>query len=415
MKWKVLALALFTVAAAACGGTSGGGDDDGGGGGGGGGSGGGGGGSGGGGGNSNWAAMPLPSGHDADDVVTGIYYSSPTQGVVVSSAGESASNGGVFNAAATSITGTAFDSMGSASAGGTLGGLDFDGVVGTPTGFLALTQESDTVFGDSTGHVTDDAATPDDGMVHAARVTASSITLVTDSVIATAASSPGANVTYTTVFAAPPATPTVPDDFPATDCQEQPLLVETMATAAISGDGQTIAYAAASDADGVPEVCISTNGGSVTTFTELDQVPTEGAVAPSGVAIPNPASPSRIITYYASQDADAGEDYILVSTDSGATFGSNVIPNASGKRWEFDYMFFAPDGMHGWLVGLDGTDDGNPTSLALVTTDGGNTWSADTTGLAQASTARLEAGFALDATHVWVGGEGSTVLAYTPH
>ena len=55
------------------------------------------------------------------------------------------------------------------------------------------------------------------------------------------------------------------------------------------------------------------------------------------------------------------------------------------------------------------------TSLALVTTDGGNTWSADSTGLAQASTSRLEAGYALDATHVWVGGEGSTVLAYTPH
>jgi hypothetical protein len=123
-----------------------------------------------------------------------------------------------------------------------------------------------------------------------------------------------------------------------------------------------------------------------------------------------------MIAYYASQDADPGEDYILVSTDSGKTFGSNVIPSgASGKRWEFDYMFFAADGMHGWLVGLDGTDDANPASLALVTTDGGNTWSADATGLAQASSSRLEAGFALDATHVWVGGEGSTVLAYTPH
>jgi hypothetical protein len=360
--------------------------------------------------------MTLPSGHDADDVVTGIYYSSATQGVVVSAAGESASTGAVFNAAATSITGTAFDTMGNPSAGGVLGGLDFDGVIGTPTGFMALTQECDAVLGDSSGHVTDVAQSANNGDVHAALVRGSATTLVTDSVIATAPSAPGSSAAYSVVFAPPPATPTVPDDFPATDCQEPPLLAEVMATAAISADGQTIAYVSASLADNVPEVCVSTNGGSVTTFTELTGVTSEGAVAPSGIAIPNPASPARMITYYASQDADPGEDYILVSTDSGKTFGSNVIPSsASGKRWEFDYMFFAADGMHGWLVGLDGTDDANPTSLALVTTDGGNTWSADSTGLAQASTSRLEAGFALDATHVWVGGEGSTVLAYTPH
>lgn len=145
-----------------------------------------------------------------------------------------------------------------------------------------------------------------------------------------------------------------------------------MSTVAISTDGNTIAYVSASDADAVPQVCVSTNGGSAFVQTEL----TGGNVPPSGIVFPNPAGVPASI--------------------------------------EFNYAFFAPDGLHGWIIGLDDTND---LGLALVTTDGGQTWSVDATGIANVDPAneeRLRAGFALDATHVWIGGDHGVLFAYTP-
>ena len=408
---KVLFAAVLSVTTVACGTTSsnGGGDDGGGGGGG------GGGGSGSNGGSgttpSNWTEMPLSSGHD-DDAVTAIYFASPSQGLIAT-AGSESSSGGIFNAAATSVTGISFD-------GSSSNDLEFYGFAKTPTGYYAYTDIEETVVGDSTGKFSDLGANGTQAgnvsQVLGAYVTATDTVLVTKEALWQAASVPGASADYTAIFAPPPADPTVPDDFPSTDCQDGPSpndpVFINMASVAISSDGKTIVYAAASDADGVPEVCVSTNGGSVFLPTEL---PGTSAVAPSGIVFPNPAEPSTLIVYSAQTDNDAGANFIMRSTNGGTSFQPVAIPSSlASKSMEFDYAFFAPDGQHGWIIGLD--DDAD-LGLALVTTDGGQTWAEDTTGIANVDPAneeRLRAGFALDATHVWIGGDHGVLFAYTP-
>ncbi len=403
---KVLVAALLSISTVACGTTaSNAGDDDGGG---------GGGGSGSNGGSnttpSNWTEMPLSSGHD-DDAVTAIYYASPSQGLIAT-AGSESSSGGIFNANATSVTGISFD-------GSSSNDLEFYGFAKTPTGYYAYTDIEETVVGDSTGKFSDlgpnGTQAGNVSQVIGAYVTATDTVLVTKEAVWQATSVPGASADYSASFAPPPASPTVPEDFPSTDCQDDPLpndpVFINMATVAISTDGKTIVYASASDADGVPEVCVSTNGGAAFLPTELPG----GEVAPSGVVFPNPADPSTLIVYSAQTDNDAGANFIMRSTNGGTSFQSVAIPSSvASKSIEFDYAFFAPDGQHGWIIGLDDTND---LGLALVTTDGGETWAEDTTGIASVDPAneeRLRAGFALDATHVWIGGDHGVLFAYTP-
>ena len=52
-------------------------------------------------------------------------------------------------------------------------------------------------------------------------------------------------------------------------------------------------------------------------------------------------------------------------------------------------------------------------ALVMVTTDGGATWAMDSSGAASAiGDNRLWTGFALDTSHVWLGGEAGTLFAF---
>ena len=67
-----------------------------------------------------------------------------------------------------------------------------------------------------------------------------------------------------------------------------------------------------------------------------------GAVAPSGISFPNATT---MIAYYGDLAADPGQNFILRSTNTGASFTSVAIPSSlASHRLEFDYMFFAPEG-----------------------------------------------------------------------
>jgi hypothetical protein len=404
---KCLFVAL--VAVTGCSSMSGG--DDGGGGGGGGGGSGGSGSGGGGGGNSNWTEMALPSGHDSDSV-TAIYYASPTQGLIGTAGGADVA-GGIFNASATSVTGVAYD-------GSAANDVDFYGFAKTPTGYYAYTDIEQTIVGDANGNFTNLGANGTQGgnisPVLGAYLTGNETVLVTRESIWSAAMAPGSSADYDSIWA-PEANPTVPDPVPAADCQFDPIpndpIFTNQSTVSISTDGKSIIYTSADDDQGVPEICVSTNGGSAFLPTTL---PGDGAVAPSGVVMPNPADPSVVIVYNAEADNDPIGNYIMRSTNGGQTFTNVALPTTvASKSMAFYDAFFAPDAMHGWIIGLD---DGNQAGLALVTTDGGQTWAEDATGLATVDTQfelGLRAGFALDATHVWIGGDNGVLFAYTPH
>jgi photosystem II stability/assembly factor-like uncharacterized protein len=87
------------------------------------------------------------------------------------------------------------------------------------------------------------------------------------------------------------------------------------------------------------------------------------------------------------------------------------LPGAVASRSiELPAGFFAPDGQHGWLAGQDRNAS---SAVLLATTDGGASWTA-VDGVADAVNAfhggKLYTGFALDATHIWLGGEGGLVM-----
>jgi hypothetical protein len=402
---KLLFVALVSMGACAAPGAGGG--DDGGGGGGddGGGS----------GGSKAWTKMALPGDHADADTVTGIYYSSASAGVVTSSAGEnSGDNGGVFTTGATAVTATAFDSKGQASAGGALGGLDFTGIAPTPTGYVAFTSVSDVVTGDSAGHFTDqvDGNQAGDGStVLGMRVTAAGTTLVSDGAVDTASTAPGPNATYRTTWA-PESSPTVPAQIPDADCQGAPRPANQPIVASnvfINADASVIAYASGPN-DDVPQICISHDHGASFVPSKLAVADDLTTAPPSGLVF---ANATTAIAYYGTLTANDGDDYIMRSTNGGSTWSKVALPSGvASDEIELNNAFFAPDGQHGWIVGYSSGDD---AGLALVTTDGGATWAKDTTGIGAASSEiKLRAGFALDATHVWLGGDSGLLLAYTP-
>ena len=407
MVWKLgtLASVLALAVAAACGGTGGGG-----------GGGGGGmnpdGGGGGGGGGAAWTAITLPGDH-TDDVVTGIYYSSPTAGFITTVRGQNASAGAVFSATATSISGTAFDGNVDTSAGGTIGGLDFNGIMATPSGGLvAVTGANDLVSAPSaTGTFTNvKNGTGSGGGQPAGAYFGANLTLygIDNAGIDKATSAPGPNATYTDIFN-PGSNPTVPNPIPADECQDAIHVNDSFQSGlyevAFSADGGTIAYTSYSTADALPELCISTDGGQTFKPTEL-----AGKTNLSGgVIFPKPSDPSTMIVY-SGDSSDPNGDYVMRSTDGGKTFSPVTLPSGLTSM-ELYGSFFLADGQHGWIVGFE---HGPDTGLALVTTDGGQTWTADASVAAVTSDKKLHSVYALDTSHVWIGGDTSTFLAHTP-
>ena len=92
-----------------------------------------------------------------------------------------------------------------------------------------------------------------------------------------------------------------------------------------------------------------------------------------------------------------GEDgTILATTDGGATWSAQSSGTSESL---YDVAF--TDATHGWAVGEGGT--------ILATSDGGATWSAQSSG----SSTWLHGVAFSDATHGWAVGEGGTILATT--
>jgi hypothetical protein len=148
-------------------------------------------------------------------------------------------------------------------------------------------------------------------------------------------------------------------------------------------------------------VCISTNGGKTFHLIAFKDVRSDDG--PAGVTC---ISSERCFAYsgirdtkfiYATSNASKGKDSSWAATKLPTLRDNSVINN----------IFFAPDGKHGWAVGSVASS----SPLVFSSDDAGESWKdVSATARAVAPNARLHSGFAVDATHVWVGGEKDTLL-----
>lgn len=153
-----------------------------------------------------------------------------------------------------------------------------------------------------------------------------------------------------------------------------------------------------------PGVCISTDGGHSFRHSAFASVPSDagpvGVVCTSTercVAIGGLRTIASSVYVFTTNNASAG---------AASTWTRATTPTL-GDDVELRGVFFAPDATHGWIVG-----SATPASpLLLETVDGGATWTNVTSALrGRADGVRLHSGFALDATHIWVGGEHDLLL-----
>jgi photosystem II stability/assembly factor-like uncharacterized protein len=365
--------------------------------------------SGGGGGGGAWKPMPLVDDGSVtradNDLVTGIYFASPDDGYVVTqgSMGSFGDGGAVFKTSGSEVKSLAFS--GKDGGPSELGGVDFVGVDPTPSGVVAFAYSADVVA--STDHGATFSIVKDGNLAGiepalALRQSANGTTIVRDTgVVSTTSSAPGPSASFTDVWA-PNGDPPTPNPVPDNMCQGGPRgtgAPVTRASVYVSSDRQTIAYTSAPNFD--PQICISHDGGSSFMPVVLTVPDAATSYPPTGVLF---ANATTAITWWASQ-SQPGSAYIQRSTDGGATWTSIPLPaDVASHELELPGGFFAPDGAHGWLVGYD---HDSSHALLLTTTDGGASWAAATVD----SEHKLYSGFALDASHVWLGGEAGTLLA----
>ena len=156
--------------------------------------------------------------------------------------------------------------------------------------------------------------------------------------------------------------------------------------------------------DDTPGVCISTDGGKRFYHVEFKGINED--YGPLGVACLNS---SKCWAYGGLDNApESAFVYFTIDAQKGvnSTWTKAKLPSLR-EDTKFRSIGFAPDGVNGWLVGWSGSGD----TLMLTSTDGGASWKDATSSVrALAPNARLHSVYALDAAHVWIGGEKGTLL-----
>jgi len=175
-------------------------------------------------------------------------------------------------------------------------------------------------------------------------------------------------------------------------------------TVYVAADGSLIvspAGAVNQAGDDTPGVCISTDGGHL--FYHVEFPGLDDQQGPLGL---NCTSNDHCVAV-GGRSYSAGSTYVFVTNNASqgaaSTWTRATTPTFTDIMM-LRYVFFAPDGLHGWTVGE------NSGPYMLATTDGGTTWTDATSMVSALTTARLHTGYAFDATHVWIGGEHDTLL-----
>jgi hypothetical protein len=371
-----------------------------------------------------WTAVPLiddttdPANtvfRAGNDLVTGIHFASLDDGwVATQGSDQTFSNGGaVFKAKQKTVTKVLFG--GNRDGLCLLGTIDFHGIEKTPDGLVALSYACDVIASHDGGATfgIEPAASGDKFGIEEVLVMrrgASGTVMVGETgYVSTTPGAAGPTALWTDTWA-PEAIPSIPNPVPADQCQGGPhSVVPAHSTSAYaSPDGKLLAYVAAPNFDA--QICVSTDGGKSFFPKVLPGVPSDAqGIAPTGVTF---ATAQIGVTWWA-LSIYPGLQYIYRTADGGQTWAPVALPaGAASQAIELASAFFAPDGTHGWMVGYD-HDASSP--ILLRTKDSGASWELVASDLAQKVAAaggdKLFTGFALDATHIWIGGPRGLFLA----
>jgi hypothetical protein len=223
---------------------------------------------------------------------------------------------------------------------------------------------------------------------------------------------------------APEANPTFPNPIPVGGCTYGPRtrITENLnQIGTISPNDQHVLYITRSadlDADPASQViCVSHDNGvtfAPSPLTVRGTTDNASAVGPTAVTMVSDTVAFAAVSDFSAREG--GTATIYKSTTSGDSWTASTMPAAlSSKVIQIAAIFFAPGGTVGYAVGQNDTDD---DALLLKTTDAGATWTVPAgaaaleTGLDDVfgSFHRLFTGFALDDSHVWVGGDRSALF-----
>jgi len=176
-----------------------------------------------------------------------------------------------------------------------------------------------------------------------------------------------------------------------------------------SADGKTMMYGQGYG-DAPAGVCRSIDGGGTFFPVTFPSPPADAALAVPYVLVFSDATHGLAAR---ANDLADGAAYIYTTADAGATWTAATVPatvNAPGAAAYFSGGFYAPDGQHAWIVG--GTLKSEARALLLKSSDGGKTWKdvSGTLATVPAAAAKFHTGFALDADHIWIGGEHGGLL-----
>jgi hypothetical protein len=170
-----------------------------------------------------------------------------------------------------------------------------------------------------------------------------------------------------------------------------------------SPDLATVIYPAASVnqlATDPPGVCVSHDGG-----TTFHQVPFAGMSAGEIGPLAVHCLDANRCWAFGGVQFDSAPAYVYASINASAalpTWTRAAVPSEDDDDSP-RAISFAPDGLHGWLVGDDG--------LAWSTADGGATWNDQRGALtAVAGTLDWTSVFAVDGERVWIGGADGALV-----
>lgn len=340
------------------------------------------------------------------DTITGIRFESLDDGYLVS---RSTPNGGaVFKTTHDEVTDLQFSGRHKPRCSQS-GFVNFQGIDKSPDGYYALTNACENVVSRDGGATFAEESNGGDQLalegVFAMRTRDDETLAVTLSYIAATADEPGPDAAWEFVWA-PEAAPTIPNPVPDDQCQRWAFFgsAATSAAAYVGPDGSRVAYAT-TDVDGTASiVCMSNDAGRSFFPKAIEGIDEDlQGYPPDGVVF---ASDDVGIAWLA-RYTSAGQVWIARTTDGGDTWATVALPSDfADATIELRSAFFAPDAVHGWLVGYDYAA---AKSLLVKTTDGGATWALSGGDLAAkvdaAGGGKLHTGFALDENHIWVGGD----------
>jgi hypothetical protein len=347
-----------------------------------------------------WTSVALPPAHSGE-YIAGIYFDRADHGVIATSrsiaeATHDATGKLLFEASDKATLLQSVQHLGDALVLLT----NQETVVASPDGTTFTTEPLNLGIGNKAAAIGRDAAT---GRWYVAA----------DRFIFSAADAPSAQTVWTDEWSPSDATNKVPATLEANDCGDYDgRLTQNLYV----GSELVVFGSEAGDPDNVRQatVCVSRQRGHF-----------QKVVLPNPPLFPLPGGPyvrsldgiffvddALGFAWSANGPYKGVEPYLYRSTDRAATWTRVSLPAsiADGQKMlSLQTMFATPDGSDLFMGGLVG-DLGSSRKLVLLhSSDGGVSWDDRSAGLAS-FTGDISAGFALDGTHIWIGGSWGFLL-----